>query len=225
MLKSSTFIWNRWFESETMPTKSVSMVKLANFPVFSTKIQKNQLLQKKCRNSPWTNFHHLGKKKCSLKSHQIVSNDDRRRKQKKNNIFWRQGSYHCAGPHCSWTETENKRSLSRFGKSFLPTSIRSIPPGIQFALLLIKLASISGDSWSKMIRHDHKLDQTRSDMIWNYCLRWTAITNFDQTWPADLAGRFGRQTWPADLIRQGLQKTVLKRQGRLISFDCASLQQ
>jgi hypothetical protein len=41
---------------------SHAMVKLANFPVFSTKTQKNQLLQKKCRNSPWTNFHHLGKK-------------------------------------------------------------------------------------------------------------------------------------------------------------------
>jgi hypothetical protein len=23
-------------------------------------------------------------------------------------------------PHCSWTETENKRSLSRFGKSNFP---------------------------------------------------------------------------------------------------------
>jgi hypothetical protein len=40
------------------------MVKLANFPVFSTKTQKNQLLLKKCQNSPYalTNFHHFGKK-------------------------------------------------------------------------------------------------------------------------------------------------------------------
>jgi hypothetical protein len=42
-----------------MPTKSVSMVKLDNFPVFSTKTQKNQLLQKKSQNSPWTNISHL----------------------------------------------------------------------------------------------------------------------------------------------------------------------
>jgi hypothetical protein len=48
------------FESETTLTKSVSMVKLDNFPVFSTKTQKNLLLQKKSQNSPWTNFHHLG---------------------------------------------------------------------------------------------------------------------------------------------------------------------
>jgi predicted nucleic acid-binding Zn ribbon protein len=69
-----------------MPTKSVSMVKLANFPVFSTKTQKNQLLQKKCQNSPWTNFHHLGNKFffCSLKSHEIVSNEHKRRKKRKN---------------------------------------------------------------------------------------------------------------------------------------------
>jgi hypothetical protein len=33
-----------------MPTKSVSMVKLDNFPVFSTKTRKNQLLQKKSQN-------------------------------------------------------------------------------------------------------------------------------------------------------------------------------
>jgi hypothetical protein len=52
----------------------------------------------------------------------------------------------------------------------------------------IKFAIISADSWSNMIRHDQKLDQTRSDMIWNYCLRWTAITNFDQT-----AGRLNKQ--------------------------------
>jgi hypothetical protein len=72
-----------------MPTKSVTMVKLDNFPVFSTKTQKNQLLHKKCQNSPWTNFHYLGQKKlmCSLKSDQIVSNEHRRRKKRKNIFF------------------------------------------------------------------------------------------------------------------------------------------
>jgi hypothetical protein len=65
------------------------MVKLDNFPVFSTKTQKNQLLQKKCQNSPWTNFHHFGQKInfCSLKSHQIVSNEHGRRKKRKKIFF------------------------------------------------------------------------------------------------------------------------------------------
>jgi hypothetical protein len=67
---------------------------------------------------------------------------------------------------------------------FLPASTRSVPPGIHFALLLllvlvlvllrrplVKLGTISADSWSNMIRHDQTWSETWSDMI-----------KRDQTW-------------------------------------------
>jgi hypothetical protein len=43
-----------------MPTKSVSMGKLDNFPVFSTKTQKNQLLQKKISKFSMDQFFPFG---------------------------------------------------------------------------------------------------------------------------------------------------------------------
>jgi hypothetical protein len=65
--------------------------------------------------------------------------------------------------------------------------------------------------------------------------RWVVLENNTwQTWPADLAGRLGRQTWPADLagflagtdlIINGLQGCLEKTgPGRLESLDFGSLQ-
>jgi hypothetical protein len=151
---------------------------------------------------------------------------------------------------------------------------------------LIKLASISADSWSNMIRHDQKLDQTRSDLIrhdqtwsdkirhaqtrsdtliklgsmsadsWSNMIRHDQIfyqtcshmLKHDQTWfeipdlkkidnlksnkyvvwnsDKSMHNACRKLSWKykAVLLRQDLQKNVLKRQGRLVSFDCGILQ-
>jgi hypothetical protein len=96
---------------------------------------------------------------------------------------------------------------------------------------LIKLASISADSWSNMIRDDHTWSET-----WSYTIRhdqtWFEITVWDQplqilirlgrqTWPADLAGRLGWQTWLADLAgRLGWQTWLADLAGRLGQQTC-----
>jgi hypothetical protein len=59
---SSTFIWNRWTATEMTGTNSVSMMKLHNFPFFSTKNRKNQLLQKKISNFCIDQFSSFGLK-------------------------------------------------------------------------------------------------------------------------------------------------------------------
>jgi hypothetical protein len=139
---------------------------------------------------------------------------------------------------------------------FLPASTRSVQPGIHFALLLlllvlwvplIKLGIISADSWSNMIRHDQKLDQTWSDVIrhdqtwsdmirhdqtWNQCEFFSVNSHYEfwsdmpgrlarQTCPADLPGRLARQTCPADLPgRLARQTCPADLPGRLAWQTC-----
>jgi hypothetical protein len=59
---SSTFIWNRWTVTEMTGTNSELMVKLHNFPFYSIKNRKNQLLQKKISNFCIDQFSSFGLK-------------------------------------------------------------------------------------------------------------------------------------------------------------------